>query len=48
MFDYLIQKGIAETRIAYKGYAALKPIADNNTENGKAQNRRTELLILEI
>lgn len=48
VFDYLIQKGIAETRIAYKGYAALKPIADNNTENGKAQNRRTELLILEI
>lgn len=48
VYDYLKNKGVEENRIAFKGYASSKPIADNNTESGKAQNRRTELLVLEI
>jgi len=44
--DYLISKGIAATRLTYKGYGAAKPIADNKTEAGKAKNRRTELMVI--
>jgi len=41
--DYLIQKGIASDRITAVGYGQEKPIADNNTSAGRAQNRRVEL-----
>ena len=44
--DYLITNGIAATRIVYKGYAALKPIADNGSEDGRQKNRRLEIKIL--
>lgn len=41
--DYLIQKGIASARIQIKGYGESRPIADNKTPEGQAQNRRAEL-----
>lgn len=44
---YLEGKGIAVNRITAKGYGAGKPIADNNTVDGRAKNRRTEFLILD-
>ena len=44
--NYLLQKGIKAQRLSSKGFGATKPIADNNTENGKAQNRRTELSVI--
>lgn len=45
--SYLLSKGIAAERISTKGYGATTPIASNDTEVGKAQNRRTEIKILE-
>ena len=45
--DYLIGKGIAENRLTYKGYAYEKPIATNDTEEGRSANRRVEFKILE-
>jgi len=45
VFASLIERGIEEDRLSYKGYAATKPIADNNTEEGKAMNRRTEFIV---
>ncbi len=42
------KKGIALDRIVAKGYGEEKPIADNNTEEGRQQNRRVEFTILEI
>lgn len=45
--DYLVSKGIDETRIIAKGYGSTKPIADNKSAAGKAENRRTEVTILE-
>ena len=44
--DYLISKGVAKDRLEYKGYAFNQPIADNNTPEGRAQNRRVEFKVL--
>lgn len=41
--DYLVSKGIAESRLASAGFGSTKPVADNKTAAGKAKNRRTEL-----
>jgi outer membrane protein OmpA-like peptidoglycan-associated protein/tetratricopeptide (TPR) repeat protein len=44
--NYLVYKGIAENRLSAKGMGASQPIASNEDENGRAQNRRTELKVL--
>jgi OmpA-OmpF porin, OOP family len=36
---------IAENRIGTDGYGQEKPIAPNETEEGRAKNRRTELVV---
>jgi flagellar motor protein MotB len=43
--DYLIGKGIAPGRISSHGYGYSKPIDTNDTEAGRANNRRTEIKI---
>jgi outer membrane protein OmpA-like peptidoglycan-associated protein len=44
--QYLQEKGIAEERIIAIGYGNKKPINPNKDENGRAQNRRTEIKLL--
>jgi outer membrane protein OmpA-like peptidoglycan-associated protein/tetratricopeptide (TPR) repeat protein len=43
--NYLKTKGINAARVAAKGYGSKFPIATNNTEEGRQQNRRTEFKI---
>ena len=43
--NYLLSKGIAETRMKSAGYGEEKPIADNKTAAGRAKNRRTEMTV---
>lgn len=40
---YLVNKGVAAKRVTTKGAGSANPIGDNNTEAGRAQNRRVEI-----
>lgn len=46
VMNYLIRKGIDKKRLEAIGYGSSKPIADNNTEEGRKKNRRTEFEII--
>src|SRR5262245_664432 len=41
----LVTGGVADTRVNTSGYGAEKPIASNDTEDGRAKNRRLELVV---
>ncbi len=43
---YLTTKGINPVRLSYKGFGATQPLESNNTEEGRAKNRRTELKVI--
>ncbi len=45
VYDYLVQQGIPPIRLAYQGFGESKPIADNNTAEGRQVNRRTEFVV---
>ncbi len=40
---YLVSKGVDESRLTATGYGQDKPVADNKTATGRAQNRRVEM-----
>ena len=46
VFDYLIANGVASDRVVSRGFGESKPIADNESSEGRAQNRRVEFKIL--
>ncbi len=45
--DYLVNKGVEPDRLVTEGFGLERPIADNETEEGRAQNRRVEFNIIE-
>lgn len=45
-FDYLVSKGISGGRMTHDGYGETQPKADNNTDDGRAQNRRVEFELM--
>ena len=42
---YFVSKGINESRLSSAGYGESKPVADNKTAIGRAQNRRVEMTL---
>ena len=46
--QYLVKQGVAASRISFKGYGKTSPVATNDTEEGKALNRRVEFTIIEL
>jgi outer membrane protein OmpA-like peptidoglycan-associated protein len=44
--SYLVQRGVEANRLIAVGYGMTRPIADNATAAGRAQNRRVEILIV--
>ena len=44
--DYLVGKGINKDRLTYMGYGFDKPVATNDTDEGRQLNRRTEFKII--
>ena len=46
VYDYLIEQGISSRRMIFEGKGIHQPIANNNTAEGRAKNRRVEILIL--
>jgi len=44
--QFLIQSGIEENRLSYHGYGFSHPVRTNDTEDGRAANRRTEFKIV--
>lgn len=48
VYEYLLKNGIDAKRLTFKGFGASKPIADNKTEIGRKNNRRTSFVITKI
>ncbi|MCX6280005.1 MAG: OmpA family protein [Bacteroidetes bacterium] len=46
VYKYLIEKGIELTRLTYKGFGKSIPVASNDSEEGRAKNRRTVFVII--
>jgi outer membrane protein OmpA-like peptidoglycan-associated protein len=44
VYDFLKAQGVADTRLAFQGLGPASPVADNATAEGKAKNRRVEIV----
>jgi len=42
--NYLVSKGVGADQLTAKGYGPDQPVADNKTAEGRAQNRRVQLV----
>jgi chemotaxis protein MotB len=43
---YLVTRGVSSERLAVAGYAETRPVAPNTSEEGRAQNRRIEIVVV--
>ena len=46
VFRYLLENGLTNSRLEYKGFGEQKPVSYNKSKQGRAKNRRTEFVIL--
>ena len=44
--EYLVKKGVSRNKLTYSYYGKTKPLTSNDTEEGRAMNRRVEFTIL--
>lgn len=45
--DYLVSRGVTRNRIVTDGRGSREPVADNNSQQGRGQNRRVEIYVAE-
>jgi len=45
VYDFLASQDVAESRMSWEGYGESRPVADNDTDEGRQQNRRVDLVI---
>ena len=45
--NYLVSKGVNASRLTARGYGESQPVASNDTDAGRAENRRVELIVLD-
>ncbi|HXG17764.1 MAG TPA: OmpA family protein [Methylomirabilota bacterium] len=43
--DFLIKNGVSPAQVTARGYGENFPVASNNTEAGRQQNRRVEIIV---
>jgi OOP family OmpA-OmpF porin len=43
--DYLVKAGLPADRFTATGYGSTQPVAGNDTDEGKAQNRRIDFVV---
>ncbi len=43
--EWLVKKGIAESRITTEAFGKMKPVATNESGTGRAENRRVEIIV---
>jgi outer membrane protein OmpA-like peptidoglycan-associated protein len=43
--DYLVTRGMASDRVTSEGFGLTRPIADNGSAEGRANNRRVEIVV---
>jgi outer membrane protein OmpA-like peptidoglycan-associated protein len=48
VMQFLVEAGVAANRLSSQGYADTRPIDSNDTDSGRANNRRTEFKIMEF
>ena len=46
--DYLASDGVARARMGIRGYGETQPIASNDSDEGRAQNRRVEIKVVPV
>ena len=46
VFNALVERGVDSSRLRYRGFGFSRPVANNDTEEGRAKNRRTEFVVL--
>jgi outer membrane protein OmpA-like peptidoglycan-associated protein len=47
VYEFLKSQGVADTRLAFQGLGQANPVADNGTKEGRARNRRVEIVVAE-
>lgn len=47
VYQFLIESGVAQTRLKYRGFGNEVPVGDNETELGRQMNRRVEIKVIE-
>jgi outer membrane protein OmpA-like peptidoglycan-associated protein len=46
VYDHLVKNGVSKSRLSFKGFGMSTPMAPNDTDKGRALNRRVELLLV--